>query len=41
MDDGIKGKFDPGDMDVILPIQNTWVVGSEPIVAVDFTSLKN
>ena len=41
MDDGIKEEFDPRDMSVILPVHNAWMVGSEPIVAIDFTGLKD
>jgi hypothetical protein len=34
-----KNSFGPGDKDVILPGHNAWVVGNEPVVAIDFTSL--
>jgi quercetin dioxygenase-like cupin family protein len=38
MDDG-KEEFGPGDALVVPPGHNAWVVGNEPVVAVDFTGL--
>jgi hypothetical protein len=34
-----KNSFGPGDTGVILPGHNAWVVGNEPVVVIDFTSL--
>ncbi len=36
-----KNSFGPGDMGVIPPGHNAWVIGNEPVVAIDFTSLKD
>lgn len=36
-----KNSFGPGDMGAILPGHNAWVIGNEPVVAIDFTSLKD
>jgi hypothetical protein len=41
MDDGTEEEFGPGDTGVIPPGHNAWVVGNEPVVAVDFTGLKD
>ena len=40
MDDGTEEEFGPGDAAVIPPGHNAWVVGNEPVVAIDFTGLK-
>jgi hypothetical protein len=40
MDDGTEQEVGPGDALVIPSGHNAWVVGSEPVVAVDFTGLK-
>lgn len=40
MDDGTEEEFGPGDAAVIPPGLNGWVVGNEPVVAIDFTGLK-
>ena len=40
MDDGEEEEFGPGDAAVIPPGHNAWVVGNEPVVAIDFTGLK-
>ena len=37
MDDGAEEEFGPGDTAVVPPGHNAWVVGNEPVVAVDFT----
>ena len=37
MDDGTEEEFGPGDAAVIPPGHNAWVVGNEPVVAIDFT----
>jgi len=41
MDDGIEEEFGPGDAVIVPPGHNAWVVGNEPVVAVDFTGLKD
>jgi quercetin dioxygenase-like cupin family protein len=41
MDDGVEEEFGPGDALVVPPGHNAWVVGTEPVVAVDFTGLKD
>ncbi len=41
MDDGKEEEFGPGDALAIPPGHNAWVVGNEPVVAVDFTALKD
>ena len=37
MDDGSGEEFGPGDTGVIPPGHNAWVIGSDPVVAIDFT----
>jgi hypothetical protein len=41
MDDGTEEEFGPGDVAVVPPGHNAWVVGNEPVVSVDFTGLKD
>ena len=41
MDDGSEEQFGPGDTAVIASGHNAWVVGDEPVVAIDFAGLKN
>ena len=42
MDDGTEEEeFDAGDTAIIPPGHNSWVVGNEPVVAIDFTGLKD
>jgi quercetin dioxygenase-like cupin family protein len=41
MDDGSEEEFGPGDTAVIPTGHNAWVVGNEPVVAIDFTGLKD
>jgi hypothetical protein len=41
MGDGTEEEFGPGDAAVIPPGHNSWVVGKEPVVAVDFTGAKD
>ena len=41
MDDGTEEEFGPGDAAVVPPGHNAWVVGNEPVVAIDFTGLKD
>ena len=37
MDDGTEDEFGPGDLAVIPPGHDAWVVGDEPVVAIDVT----
>jgi hypothetical protein len=39
MDDGTEQEFGPGDVSVIPPGHDAWVVGSEPVVAIDVNGL--
>jgi hypothetical protein len=39
MDDGSKAEFGPGDVSLIPPGQDAWVVGPEPVVVVDITGM--
>jgi mannose-6-phosphate isomerase-like protein (cupin superfamily) len=39
MDDGTEEEFGPGDVSHIPPGHNAWVVGNEPVVAIDFTGM--
>ena len=41
MDDGKEEEFGPGDAGVTPTGHNAWVIGNEPVVAVDFTGLKD
>jgi hypothetical protein len=36
MDDGSEAEFGPGDVGVIPPGHDAWVVGNEPVVGIDF-----
>jgi hypothetical protein len=38
MDDGEEREFGPGDVHVVSPGHDAWVVGDEPVVALDFAS---
>jgi hypothetical protein len=37
MDDGTEMEFGPGDVGVVPPGHDAWVVGNEPVVVIDFT----
>jgi hypothetical protein len=41
MDDGTEMEFGPGDVGVIEPGHDAWVVGHEPVVMIDYTGLTN
>jgi quercetin dioxygenase-like cupin family protein len=41
MDDGTEVEFGPGDVGVIPPGHDAWVVGEEPAVVIDITGLTN
>ena len=40
MNDGKEGEVGPGDVAVILPGHDAWVVGNEPCVSIDFSAGK-
>jgi mannose-6-phosphate isomerase-like protein (cupin superfamily) len=40
MDDGTEQEFGPGEAVYVPPGHDAWVVGNEPLVAVDFTGAK-
>jgi hypothetical protein len=37
MDDGTEMEYGPGDVGVIPPGHDAWVVGNDPVIVVDFT----
>jgi len=39
MDDGTEIALGPGDVGIIAPGHDAWVVGNEPVVAIDITGL--
>jgi len=39
MDDGSDDEFVPGDMSLLPPGHDAWVVGDEPVVVVDITGM--
>jgi len=39
MDDGTEMEYGPGDVGVVPPGHDAWVVGKEPVVVIDFTGL--
>lgn len=41
MDDGTEQEYGPGDVVVIPPGHNAWVVGNEPVINIDFTGFKD
>jgi quercetin dioxygenase-like cupin family protein len=41
MDDGAEIDFGPGDVGVIAPGHDAWVVGNEPVVAIDISGMAN
>ena len=40
MEDGTKKEFGPGDVGVVPPGHDAWVVGNEPCVAIDVTGME-
>ncbi len=40
MDDGAEEEFGPGDVTMIPPGHDAWVVGNEPVVVVDITGMR-
>jgi hypothetical protein len=41
MDDGTEGEFGPGDVVLIPPGHDGWVVGDEPLVSFDWSGVEN
>jgi hypothetical protein len=41
MDDGAEEEFGAGDAITVPPRHNAWVVGNDPVVALDFTGSKD
>jgi hypothetical protein len=41
MDDGSEEEFGPGDVSLIPPGHDAWVVGKEPVVIVDLSGMKD
>jgi len=41
MDDGSKQEFGPGDVALIPPGHDAWVVGNDPVVAIDISGMAN
>jgi mannose-6-phosphate isomerase-like protein (cupin superfamily) len=41
MDDGSEQEFGPGDTGIVPPGHDSWVVGNEPFVGIDFTGAKS
>ena len=39
MDDGTEIKCKPGDVSLVAPGHDAWVVGDEPVVLVDFQGM--
>lgn len=39
MDDGTEAEFGPGDLGVVPPGHDAWVVGNEPVVMLDITGM--
>jgi hypothetical protein len=41
MDDGTEVEYGPGDVGVIPPGHDAWVVGNDPVVVIDITGMKH
>ena len=41
MDNGIENEFGPGDVSVVPPGHDAWVVGNDPVVIIDITGMNN
>ena len=41
MDDGTEEEFGPGEVSLIPPGHDAWIVGDEPFVAIDITGMAN
>ncbi len=40
MDDGSEMEFGPGDVSLLPPGHDAWVVGNEPVIVVDITGMR-
>lgn len=41
MDDGTENEYGPGDIGIVPPGHDAWVVGDEPVIALDITGVVN
>lgn len=41
MDDGTEMEFGPGDVGVIPPGHDAWVIGNDPVIAIDISGMAN
>jgi ethanolamine utilization protein EutQ (cupin superfamily) len=41
MDDGSEAEFGPGDLALVPPGHDAWIVGNEPVVAIDIDGMVN
>ncbi len=41
MDDGEEQEFGPGDVSFVPPGHDAWVVGNEPVVAIDISGMRD
>lgn len=41
MDDGAEQEFGPGDISIVPPGHDAWVVGDEAVVAIDISGMKH
>jgi uncharacterized cupin superfamily protein len=41
MDDGSEAEFGPGDVSLLPPGHDGWVVGNEPVVVIDVSGMVN
>ena len=41
MDDGTQMEFGPGDISIVPPGHDAWVVGNEPVVAIDISGMEH
>jgi hypothetical protein len=41
MDDGTENEFGPGDVSLLPPGHDGWVVGNEPVVVIDISGMVN
>jgi len=39
MDDGSQQEFGPGEISLLPPCHDAWVVGKEPVVVIDITGM--
>ena len=39
MDDGSEAEFGPGDVSLLPPGHDAWVVGDEPVVVIDVSGM--